>query len=234
MDLKGFGSSPVPRDGLYAPQDHADLVLQAIRDRDLRDAVLVGHSLGGTVALLTALHLFREEPERLAGLVIVSGAAFPQRLPLGVLLARLPLLGWLGTHLIPGRIIALAVLLRACHDWSGITREQVEGYSRPFRGGRDRYGILRTARQILPRDLAKLTERYPELRVPALLIWGSEDRIVPAWVGSRLEEALPDARLLLLKECGHVPPEEYPDETLAAVREFLEGLSRITGGGRVP
>ena len=62
----------------------------------------------------------------------------------------------------------------------------------------------------------------PILDVPTLLLWGRHDRVVPLWVGERLAEQLPQAELEVFERCGHVPPEELPEETLGAVTAFLD------------
>ena len=62
--------------------------------------------------------------------------------------------------------------------------------------------------------------------VPTLLLWGDSDNVVPTWVGERLEQDLPDARLVVLRDCGHLPPEEKPDESFEALTAFLDETDR--------
>lgn len=63
--------------------------------------------------------------------------------------------------------------------------------------------------------------RCGEIRIPVLLLWGSEDRIVPLALGEQLETAIPGARLVVLERCGHVPQEEWAEATLAVLRDVL-------------
>ena len=67
------------------------------------------------------------------------------------------------------------------------------------------------------------TTRCGAIRAPVLLLWGSEDRIVPLSVGERLAATIPAARLVVLERCGHVPQEEVADQSAADVRAFLSG-----------
>lgn len=221
VDLKGFGDAPRPRDGRYGPLDQADLLLEWIRRRDLRDATLVGHSLGGGIVLYAALRLLEEEPERLRSLVIISGAAYPQQIPRYIGLARLPILPRLALGLVPSRALLRRVLREISHPSAAIAEEQVEGYAAPLDQPGTRYAILQAARQVLPDELEEVVTRYPRMTLPALLLWGRQDPVVPLSVGVRLARDLPRARLVVLEQCGHLPQEERPAEGLAALLPFL-------------
>ena len=74
---------------------------------------------------------------------------------------------------------------------------------------------------IVPPDLKKFTSRIPEIDVPTLLLWGKHDWVVPLDVAERLLAALPRAQLEVMEDCGHVPPEEFPKESLEIVLKFL-------------
>lgn len=220
-DLKGFGSAPKPRDEAYSPLDQAEILLRFLRGRELERVTLVGHSFGGTVALLLALRLLEKEPERLARMVLVAAAGYPQELPRYMRLASLPVVGELMLRLVPSRKLARAALRSSYRDPERITSSQVEAYAEPLRTPGGRHGAIRTARKVLAADPDAWTSRYPGIRVPTLLLWGDRDRIVPLETGRRLEQALPRARLAVVEECGHVPQEEKPRESLERVRTFL-------------
>ncbi|NIP58128.1 MAG: alpha/beta fold hydrolase [Gemmatimonadetes bacterium] len=228
-DLKGHGSAPAPRDGAYAPRDHADAVVRLVEAWDLRQLTLVGHSLGGGVALLVALELAARAPGRLHSLILIEPGALPQELPPFIRLARLPLLGVLLLRLVPSRTLIRWVLRTVVHDPSTVTTEQVEGYAAPLDSADVRYGVSRTARQILPEDVERIVERYGEIRVPTLLLWGRDDPVIPLLQGRRLHEILPCSRLAILDECGHVPQDERPRPSLEAVLSFLDELEEESG-----
>ena len=221
VEMKGAGASPKPLGENYGPEEQAALLHRLILQRDLGEVTLVGHSLGGGIALLTALHLLSEDPSRLKRLVLVAGAAYPQPLPRYIRLASRPWLGPLALRLLPASFLMRKALQMAYHDPDLITASQVEAYAQPIRTPEARYALSRMARQIIPNDMDAVVARYPEIRVPTLLIWGREDRIVPLGFGERLERDLPDARLEILEDCGHIPPEEKPEESLKLLRSFL-------------
>jgi len=223
VDLKGFGRAPRPDDDAYSPPDLAGLVCRLVEERDLRRITLVGHSLGGGVALLATLGLMdRGQAARLHRLVLVAGAAYPQPLPPFVTLARHPRLTGALLRLAGPRPVIAQALRAIVHDRSSISESQIRGYAEPMERPGSARALLRTALRIVPDDMDALTARYPTIGLPTLLLWGRHDPAVPLWVGWRLHEAMPRSTLRVLERCGHLPAEELPGESLAALREFLE------------
>jgi pimeloyl-ACP methyl ester carboxylesterase len=64
------------------------------------------------------------------------------------------------------------------------------------------------------------------VKLPALIIWGDEDKIMPAAYAGLWRERLPDARLVMIEKCGHVPQVEKLSETIGPLRDFLAEVSR--------
>lgn len=221
LDLKGFGRAPRPADDRYSPSDQARLVIQLIRARDLRAVTVVGHSLGGGVALLVALGLNGDARHRLRRLVLVSGAAYPQRLPPFVRMADWPKLSSLLLKLAGMRRVVAGALRMAVYDPADVSNDQIEGYAEPLASADAVRALLAAAKQVVPPDLDALTSRYREIDVPALLLWGREDPVVPLSTGQRLVRDLRDARLRILERCGHLPHEERPTESFTILRDFL-------------
>jgi len=229
VELKGHGSAPAPPDDLYSLHDHADLVHRLIVQRDLRELTLVGHSMGGGIALLVALRLLEAEREkghekgRLERLVLVSGAAFPQRIPPFVALASHGRLSEWGLRFFPKRLLIRRVLRSIVFDPEGVTETQVAAYAEPFYSPGHRTALIKTAMRIVPPDLAEIVARIPEIDLPTLLLWGRHDWVVPLDIAERLLAALPSAQLEIMEDCGHMPPEEFPKESLEIVLKFLRG-----------
>ena len=221
VELKGHGSAPAPPDDLYSLHDHADLVHRLILQKDLRNLTLVGHSMGGGIALLVALRLLDER--RLERLVLVASAAYPQRLPPFIALAALGRLAEWGLRFCPKRWLIRQVLRSIVFDRQGVTEAQVTAYAEPLYRPAHRTALIKTAGKIIPPDLAEVTKRIPEIKLPTLLLWGRHDWVVPIEVAERLLADLPGAQLEIIEDCGHVPPEEIPKESLEIVLKFLKG-----------
>ena len=78
-----------------------------------------------------------------------------------------------------------------------------------------------TVRNLTPPDIDTFTDRYAEMPLPALIVWGRQDRIVPPLNALRFEADLPAAKLHLFDDCGHAPHLEYPEEAAAAIRDWI-------------
>lgn len=239
VDMKGFGDAPKPDDGRYSPYDLADAVTDFIVEHDLRRLTLVGQSLGGGIALLTALRLLdegadRTGPARLRRMVLLAPAAYRQRPPPFVWLSHRPRLATGLIRLVGATRVLRWTMRSVVYDDATLTEDQLNVYARPWRTREGIRAALDAGRQIIPPDIEVHTYRYGELDVPTLLLWGDNDRVVPLKTGHRLERQLPDARLVVLHRCGHMPPDERPEESLDVTLRFLDanpgGTARAEDG----
>jgi pimeloyl-ACP methyl ester carboxylesterase len=225
VDLVGFGDSPAPEDWEYTPAAQAREVVALVRELGLEDVVIMGHSLGGGVALLTSLGLQAEGNSPITGQILVAGMAYLQRLPRFVGYASSNRLAQVLFDVIPKRKIIELALISAQAPGTPILEEQLEGYARPFFRREVRRATIRAATRLIPADMDSVVARYPTLSVPTLLLWGALDPVIPLWVGERLSRELPQARLEVLEGCGHLPQDERPKASLARVLAFLEEIS---------
>jgi pimeloyl-ACP methyl ester carboxylesterase len=226
LDLKGFGRSPKPRDEKYSVYDQAHLVRQFIYEHNLRNVTLVGHSFGGGVALVTALYLSETAPERLKRLILIDSISYPQPMPSFIRILATPVVGALVTSFVPIKSQVRHVLELAYYDTRQISEEAVATYAEPLRMAGTRYAMRETARQIIPPDFAELAQKYRQISVPTLILWGREDTIVPLAHGERLHHAIPNSRLIILDHCGHIPHEETPEAALHAVQAFISDTQK--------
>ncbi len=228
LDLKGFGQSDKPLDSRYTVADQATLVAQFVRALDLRDVVLVGHSLGGGVALLTARQLDQAGENRLRGLVLLDSIAYPQRLPRYIRVLKTPILRDLVFRFVPPEANVRAVLREVYYRRDMIRDEQVaiqvEDSLRPGAT----HALVETVKHLVPRNADQFVAACSTVRVPTLIIWGERDPVIPLELGRRLAQDISGARLEVIPDCGHVPHHESPGEVARLLREFLRkcGLSQ--------
>jgi pimeloyl-ACP methyl ester carboxylesterase len=223
VDLKGFGQSDKPFDGRYSVYDQAELLAQLIEDKDLRDLTLLGHSFGGGVALLLALEANQRLDGRITRLVLLDSIAYPQNIPVFFRLLDVPLVSQLGVRMVPPLVQTRVALQIAYFDDSKIDPEEIELYAAPLKTAAGKHAIIHSARQIVPEDIAELSERYKTIELPTLILWCDHDRIVPLEVGIKLRRTLPNSTLRLIEDCGHMPQEEQPASTLALIKGFIGG-----------
>jgi pimeloyl-ACP methyl ester carboxylesterase len=182
---------------------HVEAFLEAER---VPPAVIIGHSLGGHIALDLAFHA----PERVRALVL-SGSS-------GLLEQRL-------TRSLPRRPSAELVrekMTEVFHDPAMVTVERVKAVREIV--SRRSY-VLRAIQVSRSARRYNLEDRLREIRCPTLLVWGTEDRITPRSVAIRFLGGIPSATLRLVPECGHAPMLERPDIFARAVEEFLDSLA---------
>ena len=227
FDLKGHGRSPKPSDGRYAAADQAALIEAFIESHRLTDITLVGHSLGGGVALTIAANLVARRSSVLSRLVLIDAASYRQSLPWFITALKVPVVGWLSQHVLPVRSQVRRVLRTAYYLDARVTDEQVDAYAAPLRLPGGKYALRETAKQIVPANIDEISKRYPSIVAPTLVIWGRHDAVVPLANGERLAREMPNARLVVVDDAGHIPHEERPAAVASPLRDFLaEGSCR--------
>ena len=212
---------PMHPDADLSLDGHARIVAEFLERLDLRDVTLVQNDHGA------ALVLAGQRPERVARLVLVSCEAFdnyPPGLPgkAVALAARVP--GGLNALAQPMRFRALRRLPLAL-GWMTkrpVPHEVTDAWLRPLLTQREiRRDLIKYVRTSTKRDLIEATERLRSFDRPALVIWATEDRVMPPEHGRRLAELLPNARLIEIPDSYTLIPEDQPAELARALRDFL-------------
>jgi pimeloyl-ACP methyl ester carboxylesterase len=221
FDLKGHGKSDRPPDDRYSLQHQADLICKFIALHDLQHLTLIGHSMGGGVALLVAVKLLETDGDRLASLILIDTIAFPQKKPLFIRLITIPLLGRLLLTLVPATLSVKTVLRCAYFDKTRIEDDAIAEYAGNVQNAAGISAIIQVAKQIVPNNLDVVIPTYHKIKVPTLILWGCNDRIVSSGIGSKLNEILDRSTLSVIDDCGHIPHEERPTVSVPQVCNFL-------------
>jgi pimeloyl-ACP methyl ester carboxylesterase len=220
FDQIGHGLSDKPP-VVYSPSYIGQFVADFMDTQGVAGANVVGHSMGGAVALQFALQF----PGRVQKLVLVSSAGLGRELTHLLRLPTLPLIGeWLTR---PNRK-GTAQFLRACVvDPALVTEDLVEfAYERAALPGAQasflsilRYGCsLRGVRRHIIRPLV---DELPTIAAPTLVVWGQQDRILPVEHAYVAQAGIPNARLHIFDPCGHIPQMERTEEFNALLLDFL-------------
>jgi pimeloyl-ACP methyl ester carboxylesterase len=209
VDLKGYGYSGRVKKSDHSLTEQARIVTRLMDALGINRAAIVGHSMGGEVAMRMAAN----HPERVEHLVLaasVSGDRIPT-LPVTPLIK--PLL-WLFARLFGGRIFR-----RQFYDPSKATKEVYEAYRRPLRikgTGDTVYQTLRDGRREKAVDPSGVKQ-------PVLILWASHERILPRWTLARLRKRFPRAEVQTIDRAGHLLLEEQPEACNSAIWRFLPG-----------
>jgi len=224
IDLKGFGRSDKAFDTSYAAVDQARLIAGFLKGRGLSNVTLVGHSFGGVVALLTTMELKRRDPGRVSQLVLIDTPALPQSLTPVVRLMQQPVLPYVLLTAIPASVMTSIALLspstmRFARDY---TPGDAAAYAAPFQDAAARHAYIQTSRKIAP-DLRvrELVAAYRQVRQRTLLVWCTNDEVVPLSTGHALAKIIPRARLEQLEGCNHAPTDEAPAALARSLTRFL-------------
>lgn len=224
VDFRGCGKSPKPLDTHYSLEDKVDDIYDLILADDLRNLTLVGNSLGGAIATLLAIRFRQERSDRLLRLVLIDSAADQKYLPPHLKLLR-SILGAPIIYLSPSRLTVKMTLRMCYYDRTKITREQVEAYAAPLASLGGRHALLQTARQCIPANADELIAAASTITVPTFILWGRQDKVIPLEAGELLNQLIPNSTLEVIEECGHIPHEEKPEETIALISQFLAATS---------
>ena len=223
LDLKGHGYSDRSRDGRYSLENQAEIVLGLMEHLRLSEAVLVGHSLGSTIALLVALKAQKISPDKVSGIVLLTGSVDPEDLPLFLRLLRFPIFGWLTMKLTTASFRTRLVLKKAFHDDEKVTDSLVELYSKYQRIPGTDYALLKTAEQMIPQDASQLRQELRMLQIPVRNIAGEHDEIISRASAEEVCRVLPRCSLVVLEGVGHVPHEEAPQKIVSVLKDFMAG-----------
>jgi pimeloyl-ACP methyl ester carboxylesterase len=225
-DLIGFGYSEKPRSFDYSIASHARVLTRLMDRLGIGRAAVVGSSYGGAVALTIAL----DYPERVERLVLVDAVSNDEVLNHPLL--RLAAIPGVGELLAPFLVDSKALLKYRMQNTLApenhflITEDRLDSVHRPQSAADAHHSFLATARAW---DACRVLDDAKCIAQPTLLIWGEKDTVIPIRDGEMLFDAIPDSRLVVLKNCGHIPQEERPEIFVDLVTEFCGDKKIETG-----
>ena len=234
LDMIGSGLSAKP-DIAYTPHELVDFLREFMDVLEIKQASLVGNSLGAGIAIGLAL----DHPQLVDRLVLISG--FPDRVeerlasPLfkRALKTNAPVwLAWIGNWLF-GRSLTETVLEEIVYDKTLLTPAVVErSYQNRKRGGyiAPQMAVVKN----LPAWENGYAKRLGEIRQQTLIIWGTEDRVFPPTVADDLVRQIPTATLHKISDTGHIPQWEQPTLANHIITEFLTREATSQGEENMP
>jgi pimeloyl-ACP methyl ester carboxylesterase len=228
LDLVGFGLSAHPKAFPYTVQEQAGAVASFVKFITARfggaPVTLIGHSYGGSVAMVSLGFLRDQNKSLVDHLILIDALGFPQNVhfPLYINILRVPIVNRLVLNLTPANFRARWVLNRVFFRHSLVTSERVCRYAQFFDTPGSHTAFIRTAHQLGNKvEVARLSKEIARIDVPTLIIWGSHDRLIPPPQADLLHQAISNSQKPSFLESGHVPHEEQPAQTASLIEEFL-------------
>ncbi len=223
IDLPGHGDSD-GSGGDFSLGALASAVRDLLDHLGLDRVVLVGHSLGGGVAL----QFQYQYPTRIGGLVLVSSGGLGRETNMVLRLAALPGSG------MAIRLVLNERTMSAAHGLRGRARrvlrnpefiaDQVMDRIERLASERSRSSFLATLRSVVDhrgQRVSALEKLHLTKSVPVLIVWGRKDAIIPVEHGENAHELLPQSRLVIFDDSGHEPHRRDPQRFADVVREWL-------------
>ncbi len=216
VDFPGFGESEKPsvQRYPYGVAAFAEAIADLFGGLDLSRANVLGHGIGGAVAL----RLAASRPELVKRLALIAPLAHPARPPFGLRPLLAPVLGGLLFRQLVGKSLFFRIYRERVNP--AASSSDLESYYDSLTSPASRAALLATLRD--SQDSRAVIADCRRVRAPSLLLWGRNDRLLPIEHGRYLSREMPSAGLEIL-ESAHAPHEEVPKDTARVLLDFFEG-----------
>ncbi len=216
LDLPGFGlTGPFP-DGNYKISAYINFLDEFLEKLNIKSCILGGNSLGGNLAW----HYVLAHPEKVEKLILIDAAGLKyteKKPPLAFKIARIPVLNKILTLITPKSVVKKS-LEDVYSDKSLVNEALVDRYyDLALREGNRQAMVDRLTN---PNDYSAIPD-LQKIEIPALILWGENDLLIPVSVASEFSKLIANDTMVIIKNCGHVPMEECPTESLEAVFKFI-------------
>lgn len=222
-DRAGHGHTHSPASQTL--DDQGDLAIAVADHFELDEFYLAGHSFGGSIALNVAVRF----SDRIKGLIPIGAPASPfkSKGQLRYKLSNAPVIGYPFSHLLAA-LVPEALVTRYTRDVFS-PDPLPDGYIKNV-GARF---ALRAASQVaiafqretLSNDLELIANKYKELTLPVLVMYGANDTTVPPAIHvTFMERELPNAQIILFDETGHMPHHSKSKEIVENIHTFVSSI----------
>lgn len=224
VDITGFGRTDKPEVD-YTFQMMADFVLDFMNAAGIEKATLVGNSMGGGISITVAA----QAPERVEKIVLVAPVGLGRGLSPVMRLMTLPVIGNVLTK--PGRQGVVRQMQLCLYDPSKAGEDLIDRVSEIGMVPGNQRSFLSLLREtgnitgVKKGIIAGFQEHLKKIRLPILMIWGRQDRILPVSDGEAALGKMAGARLHIMDQAGHFPQIDKPGEFNLVVLDFLSEAS---------
>jgi pimeloyl-ACP methyl ester carboxylesterase len=223
VDLPGFGASPMPREPISI-SGYARFLEQVCDALSIDAAAVVGNSMGGHIAAELAI----ASPQRVERLMLVAAAGISaEHVQRDAVMTGGRVVAAIGTRAVARhawfarraglRRMALSFVVRHPDRLSApLAHELMQGAGKP--------GFLPALEAVLTH---RISERLPQIACPTFVLWGEDDHVIPVRDAKRFGELIPDVRVEVWPDTGHVAMLERPERFNALLETFLDAQPQV-------
>ena len=218
LDLPAFGLTGPNKNAEYSIESYTKFLSQFLEKIKVAKFYLAGNSLGGNIAWNYAA----EYPEKVRKLILIDASGLPTFTPQPSIfkMAKTPILNSLFLYITPKFIIRKNIEQVYANKLK-VTDALVTRYHKmSLRTGNRKAFIDRAKTDFNVAEKVNLV-KLKSVKTTTLLIWGAKDTWIPLGNGKRMDSILPNSKLVILENSGHVPMEENPKESLEFLKSFL-------------
>ena len=220
MDIPAFGITGPNETGDYSIKSYTNFLDKFLTKINVEKFYLAGNSLGGNIAW----NYTAEHPEKVEKLILVDASGLPtnKEQPAIFKMAKTPVLNSLFLYVTP-KFFIKKNMKEVYADESKITDELVTRYHKMALRVGNRQAFIDRAKMDFKLDSKANLDKLKSIQTPTLLIWGANDNWIPLKsVGIKMDSVLPNSKLVVLENSGHVPMEENPEESLVILKKFIQ------------
>ncbi len=222
LDLPGHGLTGKNPGGGYDNASYVEVVDRLLVKLNIDKAVIGGNSMGGGVSWLYTI----KHPDKVDALLLVDASGQPYaksgKIPLGFRLMRMPVLKEAARFIAPRSIFESSVKT-SMNVQTKIDDGLIDRYWELNRYPGNREATMQ--RFSTPNSMTPGTkETLATIKVPVLILWGARDNLIPVSSAKWFAQAIPQAKLIIYPDVGHIPMEEIPEKSAADVKSWLDNL----------
>jgi len=214
MDLPGFGLTGLCAKKDYTIHGYVAFLHSFLKKVGISSCHIAGNSLGGRIAWNYAV----QHQDKIVKMIIIDSDGYPTEKKIMALeLAKFPVLSTLLQHVTP-RFLFTKNLMQVYGDKSKVNDDLITRYYELTLRQGNRQAFIDRAKTAFEES----TSFLKTIKVPVLIMWGSDDQWIPVENAYKFFSDLPNSRFIIYKGVGHVPMEEIPEKTAKDAQAFLK------------
>lgn len=219
LDMPAFGLTGANANGDYTIKSYTSFLNTFLKELSVDSFYLAGNSLGGNIAWNYAA----DYPEQIKKLVLINSSGLPtnKAQPWIFKMAKTPVVSSLFLSVTP-RFVVKKNLEQVYHDDSKVTETLVTRFHDMSLRTGNRQAFIDRARTDFKLGDSVNYARLKSVKSETLIIWGENDEWIPLNNGKQMDSLIPNSKLSIIKNSGHVPMEENPNQSATIMTNFLK------------